>query len=32
MTLYQKMGGEEAKIKEMMGVFFSKISKDPELH
>ena len=30
-TLYQKMGGEDAKIKEMMGVFFGKILKDREL-
>jgi len=30
-TLYQKMGGEEAKLKQMMGVFFEKILKDSEL-
>ena len=30
-TLYQKMGGEEAKIKEMMSLFFGRILKDSEL-
>lgn len=30
-TLYQKMGGEEPKIKELIEIFFGKILKDPEL-